>query len=134
MKITLLLVGKTAFPYINEGIALYEKRLGHYINYSKIEIPELKGVQAMSREQIKEKEGELILKNIKNTDDVILLDERGNTFTSIEWAKHLEKKIIFEGLPEGQQQDIPIQDDILTSDNKSNFPGTAVQGFYNNER
>ena len=42
MKITLLLVGKTAFPYINEGIAIYEKRLGHYVNYSKVEIPELR--------------------------------------------------------------------------------------------
>ena len=40
MKITLLLVGKTAFPYINEGIAIYEKRLGHYVNYAKVEIPE----------------------------------------------------------------------------------------------
>ena len=97
MKITLLLVGKTAFPYINEGIALYEKRLGHYVNYNRIEIPELKGVQAMSQEQIKEKEGELILKNIKNTDDVILLDERGNTFTSLEWASHLQKKMNYEG-------------------------------------
>ena len=56
MKITLLLVGKTAFPYINEGIALYEKRLAHYVNYNRVEIPELKGVQAMSKEQIKEKE------------------------------------------------------------------------------
>lgn len=97
MKITLLLVGKTAFPYINEGIALYEKRLVHYVNYSKVEIPELKGVQAMSHEQIKEKEGELILKHIKNTDDVILLDERGNTFTSLEWAAQLQKKINYEG-------------------------------------
>ncbi len=97
MKITLLLVGKTAFPYINEGISIYEKRLSHYVNYSKVEIPELKGVQAMSKEQIKEKEGELILKNIKNTDDVILLDERGNTFTSLEWAAHLQKKINYEG-------------------------------------
>lgn len=97
MKITLLLVGKTAFPYINEVISIYEKRLSHYVNYSRVEIPELKGVQAMSKEQIKEKEGELILKNIKNTDDVILLDERGNTFTSLEWAAHLQKKINYEG-------------------------------------
>lgn len=97
MKITLLLVGKTAFPYINEGISIYEKRLSHYVNYSRVEIPELKGVQAMSKEQIKEKEGELILKNIKNTDDVILLDERGNTFTSLEWAALLQKKINYEG-------------------------------------
>ena len=36
MKITLLLVGKIAFPYINEGIAIYEKRLGHYVNYAKV--------------------------------------------------------------------------------------------------
>ena len=97
MKITLLLVGKTAFPYINEGIAIYEKRLQHYVNYARVEIPELKGVQAMSREQIKEKEGELILKNIKAADDVILLDERGSTYTSLEWASHLQKKINYEG-------------------------------------
>ena len=97
MKITLLLVGKTAFPYINEGIAIYEKRLSFYVNYSKVEIPELKGVSSMSQEQIKEREGELILKNIKNTDDVILLDERGSTYTSIEWAAHLQKKMNYEG-------------------------------------
>lgn len=97
MKITLLVVGKTAFPFINEGIALYEKRLGHYVNYARVEIPELKGVQSLSQEQIKEKEGELILKNIRNTDDVVLLDERGSIFSSIEWARHLEKKMVFEG-------------------------------------
>lgn len=97
MKITLLVVGKTAFPFINEGIALYEKRLGHYVNYARVEIPELKGVQALSQEQIKEREGELILKNIRNTDDVVLLDERGSIFSSIEWARHLEKKMVFEG-------------------------------------
>ena len=97
MKITLLVVGKTAFPYINEGIAIYEKRLVHYINYTRTEIPELKGVQAMSPAQIKEKEGELILKHVKNTDDLILLDEHGSTFSSVEWAQHLQKKIMYEG-------------------------------------
>lgn len=95
MKISLLLVGKTAFPYINEGISIYEKRLGFYINYNRLEIPELKGVSAMREEQIREKEGELILKNIKQGDDVILLDERGKLFTSQEWAGHLEKKILY---------------------------------------
>lgn len=97
MKFTLLLVGKTAFPYISEGIALYEKRLGFYINYNKIEIPELKGVSAMREEQIKEKEGELILKNVKPNDELILLDERGNMFTSESWARHLEKKTVCNG-------------------------------------
>lgn len=95
MKISLLLVGKTAFPYINEGISIYEKRLGFYINYNRLEIPELKGVSAMREEQIREKEGELILKSIKQGDDVILLDERGKLFTSEGWAGHLEKKILY---------------------------------------
>ncbi len=97
MKITLLLVGKTTFPYVAEGVSVYEKRLSYYINYSKVEIPELKGVSAMSQEMVKEKEGELILKNIKPTDDVILLDERGDCFSSEDWARHLEKKIVYSG-------------------------------------
>ena len=88
-------MGKTAFPYINEGISLYEKRLGFYTNYKKIEIPELKGVSSLSEQQIKDKEGELILKNIKPADDVILLDERGEFYTSENWARHLEKKITY---------------------------------------
>lgn len=97
MKITLLLVGKTAFPYINEGIALYEKRLSFYTNYRKIEIPELKGVSSLSEQQIKEKEGDLILKNIKPSDEVILLDERGDLYTSENWARHLERKMTYSG-------------------------------------
>ncbi len=97
MKITLLSVGKTAFPYIGEGMAIYEKRLSYYINYSRVEIPELKGVSAMSQDVIKEKEGELILKNIKPADDVVLLDERGDYFSSEDWARHLEKKILYNG-------------------------------------
>ena len=97
MKITLLLVGKTAFPYIMEGISLYEKRISFYVNYNRIDIPELKGVQALSKEQIKEKEGELILKNIKPTDHLVLLDERGKTFASEDWAQHLEKHITYTG-------------------------------------
>ena len=97
MKIRLLLVGKTAFPYINEGIALYEKRLSFYTNYRKIEIPELKGVSSLSEQQIKEKEGDLILKNIKPSDEVILLDERGDLYTSENWARHLERKMTYSG-------------------------------------
>lgn len=97
MKVTLLLVGKTAFAYINEGILLYEKRLSFYVNYNRIEIPELKGVASLREEQIREKEGELILKNIKPGDEVILLDERGDFFSSENWARHLEKKMTYSG-------------------------------------
>lgn len=97
MKISLLLIGKTAFPYLSEGISLYEKRLGFYTNYIRIEIPDLKSASSLSTEQIKSKEGELILKNVKPGDELILLDERGKQFASQEWASHLEKKLLYSG-------------------------------------
>ena len=86
MKITLITVGKTAFPFIEEGIMVYQKRLAHYCAFTRNEIPELKGVSALTKEQIKEREGELILKNIKEQDNVVLLDERGTHFDSEGWA------------------------------------------------
>lgn len=94
MKITFLTVGKTTFPFVREGSETFVKRIKHYTPFECLEIPELKNTSSLSKEQIKEKEGELILKQIKNTDKVILLDERGRHFTSVEWAKEIEKEII----------------------------------------
>ncbi len=57
----------------------------------------MKNVSALSKDQIKTKEGELILKNIRNTDDVILLDERGKEYSSMELAGIIRNKINYEG-------------------------------------
>ncbi len=97
MKITLLTVGKTDRDWVRQGLEIYVSRLKHYISFSMVEIPELKNVSALSKEQIKAKEGELILKNIRNTDDVILLDEKGKEFTSAELAGTIQNKINYEG-------------------------------------
>ena len=93
MKITLLTVGKTDKDWVKEGLDIYVSRLKHYIPFSIVEIPELKNVSALSKEQIKSREGELILKNLRPTDDVILMDEHGKEFTSVEWAKNIQEKI-----------------------------------------
>lgn len=97
MKITLLTVGKTDKDWVRQGLDIYVSRLKHYIPFSIVEIPELKNAAAMSKEQIKTKEGELILKNIRSTDDVILLDERGKEFSSVEFAKIIQDKISYVG-------------------------------------
>ena len=81
MKITLLTVGKTDRDWVKQGLDIYTSRLKHYITFNIVEIPELKNVSSMSHEQIKVKEGELIMKNIRPTDDLILLDERGKTYS-----------------------------------------------------
>lgn len=97
MKITLLTVGKTDRDWVKQGLDIYVSRLRHYIPFGIVEIPELKNVSALSKEQIKSREGELILKNIRPTDDVILLDEHGKEYTSVELARTIQEKISYTG-------------------------------------
>jgi len=93
MKATLLLVGDTAFDYLKEGIGIYEKRLTHYLPFDVQVIPNLKNAKKLSEAQIKEKEGALILKKLDKGDRLILLDERGKQFRSIEFARYLEQQL-----------------------------------------
>ena len=95
MKITLLTVGKTDKDWVRQGMDIYISRMKHYFPFSVVEIPELKNVSSLSEEQIKTKEGELILKNIRPADDVVLLDERGREYSSVEFAKVLQDKISY---------------------------------------
>ena len=97
MKITLLTVGKTDKDWVRQGLDIYVSRLKHYVPFSITEIPELKNVSALTKEQIKTREGELILKNIRNTDDVMLLDERGKEYSSMELARILQDKMTYGG-------------------------------------
>lgn len=93
MKISLLTVGKTDVKWVKDGLVLYVSRLVHYIPFQVVEIPELKNVSALSRDQIKSREGELILKAVKPSDELILLDEKGREFRSLEFAKFVEEKL-----------------------------------------
>lgn len=93
MKITLLTVGKTDKDWVRKGLETYSSRLKHYIPFTISEIPELKNVSSLSREQIREKEGNLVLSSVKDSDEVILLDEHGKEMTSVEWAAVLEGRL-----------------------------------------
>lgn len=97
MKITLLTVGKTDKDWIRQGMDIYISRLKHYIPFSVVEIPELKNVSALTKDQIKVREGELILKNVRPADDLILMDERGKQYSSVELAKVIQDKISYAG-------------------------------------
>ena len=94
MKITLLTIGKTEDKYLLEGLDIYLKRLKHYISFKILEIPELKGTKSLSRDQQKSKESELIFKNIHSIDHVILLDEKGQEFSSKQFSNFLNKKMV----------------------------------------
>lgn len=94
MKITLIAIGKTEEKYLIEGIEKYFKRLKHYISFQIVIIPDIKNVKNLSQDQQKEKEGLSILKNIQNSDTVILLDEEGKNLTSVGFSEQLNKFMI----------------------------------------
>ena len=94
MRIKLLLVGKTADAYLEDGIGIYEKRLKNYIGLDIVVIPDVKNAKNMSKEQLMQREAELILKEINPQDTFVLLDERGTQHTSVEFARYIEKCMI----------------------------------------
>ncbi len=93
MKIKLLAIGKTDDKNLIQLIDTYQKRLQHYIKFELDIIPDIKNVKNLSKSQQKEKEGELILKKLQKTDVLVLLDDKGKHFTSIEFADFLQKKM-----------------------------------------
>lgn len=94
MKIRLLCIGKTDDRYIQEGVEKYLKRLKHYVSFQIVELPDIKNVKNLSENQQKDREGDLLLKNIHAQDFVVLLDERGKEFRSIEFSAYLEHKMV----------------------------------------
>ncbi|WP_299120133.1 23S rRNA (pseudouridine(1915)-N(3))-methyltransferase RlmH [uncultured Tenacibaculum sp.] len=93
MKIKLLAIGKTDNKNLVQLIDEYQKRLKHYVKFELEIIPDIKNVKNLSEAQQKEKEGQLILSKLQNTDQLILLDDKGKHFTSIEFSQYLQKKM-----------------------------------------
>ena len=93
MKVALVLVGKTVNKHFVELIDEYAGRVKHYIGFDIITIPELKNTKSLSADQQKQQEGELILKQMQAGDHVVLLDEHGKEFRSVEFSSYLEQKM-----------------------------------------
>ena len=94
MRIKLLVIGKTDDKNLGQLIEKYQQRLNHYVNFEIEIIPDIKNAKNLSQLQQKEKEGELILSKLKNTDQLVLLDEKGKEYRSLDFANSsLQKKM-----------------------------------------
>jgi len=93
MNIKILTIGKTDNKALQSLIDDYTKRLSFYIKFDLEIIPDIKNVKNLSESQQKEKEGELILAKLAPTDQLILLDEKGTTFSSVGFSDYLQKKM-----------------------------------------
>ncbi len=92
MHITLIQVGKTDESYLQEGIGKYLRRINRYVKFDVVTLPDVKGAK-LTREKQKAQEGETILSRIADGDILVLLDESGCEFSSLEYAGWLQKKM-----------------------------------------
>ncbi|WP_397362428.1 23S rRNA (pseudouridine(1915)-N(3))-methyltransferase RlmH [Olleya sp. R77988] len=137
MTIKLLAIGKTDNKQLQQLIQDYTKRLGFYIKFDLDIIPDLKKVKNLSEEQQKQKEGELILNKLKPTDVLILLDENGKQFDSVEFSNYLQKhmnsgikQLVFViGGPYGFSKDVYTKAQGKVSLSKMTFSHQMVRLF-----
>lgn len=93
MKISLLTLGKTTDARLSALIDDYQQRLKHYIPFEFVVVPDIKNAKSLTQEQLKTAEGEAILARLTPAMDVLLLDEHGREFRSIEYADFLQRKM-----------------------------------------
>jgi len=94
VKILVFFLGKTDKKYVKEGIDDYAARIGFYLPFEMKVIPDLKNSNSLSVEMKKEKEGQLILEQVNKSDQLVLLDEKGIEFSSVEFSQWIGKKMI----------------------------------------
>lgn len=92
MKMKLIAIGKTDPDYIEKGVTLYRERIVHYIPFEIVYINDLKRTNSFSPQEIKTKEGDLLLSRIGPNDHVVLLDDKGKEFSSLEFSGFINKK------------------------------------------
>lgn len=93
MKVLLLTVGKTNEINFINAISDYQKRLKFYIPFEIQELPELKNTKSLSESQQKTLEGEAILAALDASDLVVLLDDKGKDFTSMQFADYMQRNM-----------------------------------------
>lgn len=134
MKTELICVGRTVSKNVDALIADYTERIGHYMPFSIVTIPELKNTKSLSEEQQKTKEGEMILRLIQPTDTLVLLDEHGAELRSLQMAAWLQQKwqtarrlVFVIGGPYGFSEDVYRRANEKLSLSKMTFSHQVVR-------
>ena len=138
MTIKLLAIGKTDDKELKSLTEGYAKRLSFYINFQLEIIHDLRNAKNLSESQQKQKEGELILERISNTDILILLDENGKQYDSVAFSEYLQKhmnsgikQLVFViGGPYGFSEDVYNKSNGKLSLSKMTFSHQMIRLFF----
>ena len=138
MEIELLTIGKTSSSYLQTGIDDYCNRLKRYVPFAIRCLPDIKNTRKLTEAQQKEAEGKQILSTLGQSDLVILLDERGKEYTSVEFSGYINramlsgrKRLVFVvGGPYGFSQSVYERADVKISLSRMTFSHEMVRLFF----
>ena len=137
MKIKLITIGKTDEAYLKEGISKYVSRLKHYVDFETKELPDVKMGKKLNINLQKEVEGKEILKLIKKSDFVVLLDEKGKEFNSVGFSQFIQKRmntgmdlIFVIGGPFGFSTEVYAQSNMRIALSQMTFSHQMVRLFF----
>ena len=94
MQIELIVVGKTDSKEVSALVEMYQKRINHYCRFSMTVLPDLRNTKSLTPQQQNQSEGERILAQLTESDYVVLLDERGTAFRSVDFAEWMRKRMV----------------------------------------
>ena len=135
MKFTLMVVGKTATGYLKQGIDEYVKRLSHYITFDIVHLSDAKNTKKLTESQQKQAEGITILQKLESSDYVVLLDEHGKEYTSMNFSAYIQKRmasgsrrvVFIVGGPYGFSEDMYARANDMLSLSKMTFSHEMIR-------
>ncbi len=138
MNIELIVIGKTDSKEVESLFELYAKRVNHYVKFSLTTLPDIKNTKSLSVKQQRMAEGESILKQLLDSDYVVLLDERGAEYRSLEFAEWLQKRmnsgvrrlVLVIGGPYGFSQEIYDRVNGKLSLSKMTFSHQIIRAIF----
>lgn len=138
MNIDLIVVGKTDSDAVQEIVTMYQKRVNFYTKFTIITLPDLKNTKNISAASQKKQEGELIMRQLADSDYVVLLDERGKEYKSMEFAAWLQKRMngsvrrlaLIIGGPYGFSEEIYQRSNDSLSLSKMTFSHQIIRAIF----
>lgn len=138
MDILLLTIGKTRTQFVADGIKEYTKRLSRYLPFDILELPDVRATKSMTERMQKIREGELILEKILPSDHVVLLDEHGREYSSVEFSAYIEKlmasgrkrTVFVVGGPYGFSEEVYTRADAKLSLSRMTFNHEMIRMFF----
>ncbi len=138
MNLELIVIGKTDSKEIETLVATYAKRINYYCRFAITVLPDIRNTKSLTVKQQRTAEGESILRQLSDGDYVVLLDERGDEYRSVDFAYWLQKRmasgirrmVMIIGGPYGFSEEVYRRADAKISLSKMTFSHQIVRAIF----